>query len=175
MTEQDEKPYPASFMEFLRQEFKQFVFSGKDYKGEDFKNGDYALTAAQLDAAEKMAELVLKKAAERNINITQFPEVRAAMDYNQNPDNLTAAELGSLLIGIASERFTYFSGDDARTLQNLHSRAPSINRIAEDSSSLGEEIGRQIYGDTNPGFSSTDTSTAESMKPILQRARKIGP
>ena len=170
---------PNTLVDFLISKgAKSFFFDGP--MPQEFSGGNYALTASQMATAERLGKEIIDLARKSNVDITQFPEVKAAMGYDKDPTKLTAEELGAFMVGYAMQNSTKrtFELTGAEPKSVLQSAlTATFNRKASmltnagtprEANEIGIELGREIYGDTKPNLSSTDTTGPNSQARLLK-------
>lgn len=140
---------------------------------QQFKDGDYQLTDEQMDSATILGQEIIAMAKAKNVDLTKFPEIKAAMGYDKDAKSLTAEELGAFMVGYAMQNSTRI-GQFVGTLTS--DLSADQNRIGPAATDLAVELGRQVYGDTNTSNSSVNTTTDKSMdkinnNPDVPRAR----
>lgn len=93
-----------------------------------------------------------------------------AAGYDNKPGELSGAELGALIVGVAMGEKTGLIMDASRTVSQRFILY-SILDLPPDSTFLGEEIGRHVYGDNDPRNSSTETHTLEADEAFEETAK----
>jgi hypothetical protein len=62
-----------------------------------------------MKSSEIVGQQIIDLAKEKNVDLKKFPEVQTAMGYDKNGGNLTAAELGAFMVGVAQQNGTKMS------------------------------------------------------------------
>ena len=130
---------------------------------------NYKITPEKMRAATSLGQEILDLAVEQNVDLKQFSDIQSVMGFDLNSSELTAAELGSyaLASGLAN---TTSTGTIGLTISEY---TKEFNMSAN--TPLAIAIGRQVYGDTNPQSSSTNTLSPESGKPLVSDLEKNFP
>ena len=131
--------------------------------------GDFRLTPNQLKSQEMMGQEIMDLAKKQGVDLTKFPEVRAAMGYDMDGGHLSAAELGAFITGLVLDRSARLEG--GKVVADLTSETPIMSEPTAAQWKLAVDLGRQVFGDNYPAQSSTDTSTANSMQPIVNELK----
>ena len=126
--------------------------------------GDFSLSPNQARSAEMLAQEVLDMAKSKGVDIRRFDDIKKVMGYDTNPNELTVKELAAYMVGMSVEATRSREGVFRASIR------PELN-IKSEASTLALEAGRQVFGDTTPNQSSTDTSTEASMKAVKDNAR----
>jgi hypothetical protein len=124
----------------------------------DFAGGDYHLDADQMKSAEIVGQQIIDLAKEKNVDLKKFPEIQAAMGYDKNGGDLTAAELGAFMVGVAMQNQTAISqtGD-------LVSHLDAKFKVPDKATDLAAALGAEVYGATKPENSAFSKSTLDAV------------
>lgn len=152
-----------------------------------FENGDYFMSNPKMfRAIELMGQQIKDIAAEKGVDLKQFSDLEAAFEYDQDPNEISPAELGSYIIGVFMFHETlpnHYIPPIAPNMppentEGFYSELDKVEEVFRNSSiaargirenirgiqDLCVELGKQVYGDNSPETSSTDTRTEESLK-----------
>jgi len=152
-----------------------------------FENGDYSMSNPKMfEAIELLGEEIKDIAEKQGIDLKQFADLKTAFQYDQNPNEISAAEIGSYVIGIfmfentlpnhyippiapnmgkAKTEGFYSELNKIEEVFNEYSNAAQgIRGNIRGIQDLCEELGKQVYGDNSPETSSTDTTTEKSLE-----------
>ena len=123
-------------------------------------DGDFTLTPDQMTSARMLAQEVLDLAKSKKIDITQFEDIQKVMGYDKSAKELNVDELAGYLVGKS------FHGSIGPRGTQFYTDPDMEMNLSPDAQKRALEAGRQVFGDTNPTASSTNTQTPESMQPI---------
>lgn len=138
-----------------------------------FEDGDYSMDEKMFQAIELMGQDMKNIAEQQGIDLTKFSDLKTAFGYDTEPNDLSAAELGSYVVGVFMTDSTMkgHSGGIQSILEateiiprgHQFTNDAFINKVE-----LGQELGKQVYGDNSLETSSTDTTTENSMNGIKE-------
>lgn len=152
-----------------------------------FDNGDYFMSDPKMfRAIELMGQQLKDIAEEKGVDLKQFSDLKAAFEYDLDPNEISGAELGSYVIGVFMFHRTLPNhyippmAPDMPTenTEGFYSELDKVEEVFSDDSiaaqgirenirgiqDLCEELGKQVYGDNSPETSSTDTKTEKSLE-----------
>jgi len=87
------------------------------------------------------------------------------MGYDTNSGDLSPEELGAYMIAQS------LAGHTRAGMGGFKSQlSPEFQPTSEE---LAQKLGQQVFGDNHPKESSVDTSTSESMQPVMNDAPKM--
>lgn len=173
------KQTPKTLIDFISQAQsggEGFFFDDPKHVGkvfaamnQDFSDGNYRLSEAQMQSARILGQEIIDYAKQNNVDLAHFPEVKAAMGYDQNRQDLSAEELGAFLVGYAMQNRTFADqfGKITSTLKATNSFR--LNGEMNEATDVALELGRQVYGDTRPQQSSTNTSSTAGNDRTMQK------
>ncbi len=143
--------------------------------GRSITDGNYRLTPEENREALKIADILLKVAKEKGVDINQFSDVAEAKAFDKNPAEISREELAAVIMGHALTRGT----PPSQFVTKVESTMPTAGQgfgLAQEprSMQLAVELARQVFGDTYPALSTADTTTRDSLK-LLNKAADRGP
>jgi hypothetical protein len=140
---------------------------------QDFKDGNFQLTEAQMESARLLGQEIIDYAKANNVDLRQFPEVKAAMGYDKNGAQLSAEELGAFMIGYAMQNTSMLSAPSAPTVMTSSLSATNsfkgYDGNIQQATDVAVELGRQVYGDTRPAQAAIDTSSSTGNRKSIDR------
>lgn len=123
----------------------------------------------QLVAA---TERLMLSAQQNNIDLARVEGFTDVKEYYTlgNPEKVEPVEAMAYLVACAYAVGTQFKDG---VLVSTPDAAVHPEQLSIEEKNLAVELARQVLGDTFPKFSLRDTSTPESMKPVINAARAV--
>lgn len=159
---------PKTFREYIQG--VEMIFdnpdTGKPYDeiNRVFQGGDFAMDETAYRSLIMLGQSVLDMAKEEGVDLTQFPEMKAVMGFDNRPENLSPEEVGAMVAGLALEGTLHVSPSNGKVVANL-GVMPSATIGATGNDKSAVEIGQQLVGDNHPEISSEDTSGPVNLQP----------